>query len=658
VAEEDIIFDPLVFPCATGDANYMGSAVETIEGVRLIKERFPRCKTILGISNVSFGLPDAGREVLNSVFLYLNVKAGLDMAIVNSEKLMRYASIPEEERELADNLLHDRGDDPIAAFAAFYRTQTPKRTAVKDEDRPLEQRLADYIVEGSKDGLIEDLELARKNAEPLAIINGPLMTGMDEVGRLFNNNELIVAEVLQSAEAMKAAVSHLEQFMEKSATGRRGTIVLATVKGDVHDIGKNLVEIILSNNGYQIVNLGIKVPPQVLIDAVREHRPDLIGLSGLLVKSAQQMVATVEDFHEAGVALPVLVGGAALTRKFTEGRIAPAYRAPVLYARDAMDGLDLANRLMDPARRAVVLAERGRSATAAPESPAPAAVAVSPAAAPRWRPVEPPVPPDLKLHVVEDVGLSEIFELVNPAMLYGKHLGLRGNLENLRDRGDARAVELHREVESLKDEIIDHNLMIPKALFRFFRVWSEDDVVVLAEGSGVEAGRFAFPRQHDGDRLCLADWVAPRSAGVDDYLGAFVTTCGAGVRETAEIWKAEGRYLKSFALQALAIEAAEAYAELLHRKLRTMWGFPNDPSLTLNDEFKARYRGLRVSFGYPACPRLEDQGTLWRLLEPDRRIGVGLTDGFMMDPEASVSALVLHHPDARYFAAREAMLKA
>ncbi len=279
--EEDLIFDPLVFPCATGDASYVGSAVETIEGVRLIKARFPRAKTLLGISNVSFGLPAAGREVLNSVFLHHCVAAGLDLAIVNSEKLERYASIPEEERRLAEDLLYNRGADPVGAFAAYYRDQKKVRTPVKAESRSLEERLADYIIQGSRDGLLADLDRALSKYTPLEIVNGPLMKGMDEVGRLFNANELIVAEVLQSAEAMKAAVSHLEPHMEKADVRSRGKLLLATVKGDVHDIGKNLVEIVLGNNGYTIVNLGIKVPPSSLIAAVEEHRPDMIGLSGL-----------------------------------------------------------------------------------------------------------------------------------------------------------------------------------------------------------------------------------------------------------------------------------------------------------------------------------------------------------------------------------------
>src|SRR5881296_3401782 len=351
VAEEDIIFDALVFPVGTGDANYVGAGAQTIDGVRLIKEALPRTKTILGISNVSFGLPTAGREILNSVFLYHCVRAGLDLAIVNAEKLERYPSIPEEERRLAEDLIFWRGEDPVAAFAAHFRgkTATPKRS-----DRStlsLDERLARYIIEGSKDGLIDDLDLKLKEAKPLEIINGPLMAGMDEVGRLFNNNELIVAEVLQSAEAMKAAVAHLEPFMEKSESATKGTVVLATVKGDVHDIGKNLVEIILGNNGFRVVNLGIKVPPEDLIKAHREHRPDLIELSGLLVKSAQQMVVTAEDFRNAGVRCPVLVGGAALSAKFTAAKIAPAYGSLVCYANDAMAGLDLANKLVDASTR-------------------------------------------------------------------------------------------------------------------------------------------------------------------------------------------------------------------------------------------------------------------------------------------------------------------
>ncbi len=391
MAPEDIIFDPLVFPCATGDENYIGGAVETLEGIRLIKQALPDTRTILGISNVSFGLPAGAREVVNSVFLYYCTKAGLDLAIVNTEKLERFASIPEHERRLAENVLfqHAPKDVPadhpraelfrnvptdwrqqskeqkaainnyhIVAITEHFRTAT-KKEKVKTEDLPLDQRLANYIIEGTRDGLVEDLEKKRaEGANPLAIINGPLMEGMAEVGRLFNANELIVAEVLQSAEAMKAAVNHLEQFMEKADTAKRGKVVLATVKGDVHDIGKNLVEIILKNNGFDVVNLGIKVPPEELIKAFQAHQPDAIGLSGLLVKSAQQMVITANDLKDAGIEVPLLVGGAALSAKFTQTKIAPNYGGAVCYAKDAMTGLRLMNELMDPATRERVISEQ------------------------------------------------------------------------------------------------------------------------------------------------------------------------------------------------------------------------------------------------------------------------------------------------------------
>lgn len=356
LAGEDLIFDTLVFPVGTGDEQYIGSAKETIDGIRLIKEALPGVHTILGISNVSFGLPEAGREVLNSVFLYECTKAGLDYAIVNTEKVERYASIPAEDRRLAEELIYNTNDDTLAAFVAAFRGKKVEKKE-KISNLSLEERLASYVVEGTKEGLIPDLNEALTKSGPLEIINGPLMAGMSEVGRLFNNNELIVAEVLQSAEVMKASVGHLEQFMKKDETSVKGKIMLATVKGDVHDIGKNLVEIILSNNGYQIINLGIKVPPESIIEAFRREKADAIGLSGLLVKSAQQMVLTAQDLRTAGIDVPIMVGGAALTRKFTKTRIRPEYDGLVLYAKDAMDGLDIANRLMNPVEREKIAEE-------------------------------------------------------------------------------------------------------------------------------------------------------------------------------------------------------------------------------------------------------------------------------------------------------------
>jgi 5-methyltetrahydrofolate--homocysteine methyltransferase len=649
----DLIFDALVFPVGTGDANYIGSAVETIEGIRAIKARFPECKTILGISNVSFGLPSAGREVLNAVFLYQCTKAGLDYAIVNSEKLERYASIPEEERRLAEDLIYWRGSDPVAAFAAHFRGRT--KEAKSGVALPLDERLARCIVEGSKEGLIEDLDLKLKEAAPLAIINGPLMKGMEEVGRLFNDNQLIVAEVLQSAEAMKAAVGHLENFMEKDESSTRATLVLATVKGDVHDIGKNLVEIVLKNNGYRIINLGIKVPPEDLIAAYHQHKPDAFGLSGLLVKSAQQMVTTAEDLRAAGIDIPLFVGGAALTRKFTATRISVEYGGPTIYAKDAMDGLDLANRLFSATTREAMLDKlrveqdglRAGADAAASAAPAPAVAVAARSAVSRTVPVPPP--PDLDPHVLRRVPLAHIYPYLNLQMLLGKHLGVKGSVQRLLAEGDPKTVEINEVIEELERQSVAQGWLEASAVYRFFEARSSGDDLILY-GEKQEAARFHFPRQRDGDRLCLADYVRDVASGEPDYVAMFAVTCGAGVRERAERWKEEGEYLRSHAIQALAIEMAEALAEMLHARLRTQWGFPDPPETAMEDRLKARYRGLRVSFGYPACPNLADQRILFDLLDPPQ-IGLGLTEGFMMDPEASVSALVFHHPEAKYFKA-------
>jgi 5-methyltetrahydrofolate--homocysteine methyltransferase len=650
---EDIIFDPLVFPCATGDQNYVGSAVETIEGIRLIKEALPLAKTVLGISNVSFGLPEAGREVLNSVFLYHCTKAGLDLAIVNAEKLERYASIPEDERKLAEDLLWNRGADPVAAFAAHFRGA--KSRAKKDvSSLPLDERLANYIIEGTKDGLVPDLDRKLNEAQPLDIINGPLMKGMDEVGRLFNANELIVAEVLQSAEAMKAAVSHLERFMEKDESSTRGKVLLATVKGDVHDIGKNLVDIILSNNGYRVINLGIKVPPEALIEAAHEHAPDAIGLSGLLVKSAQQMVITATDLKQAGLGVPLLVGGAALSDRFTRTRIAPEYDGTVVYCNDAMNGLATLNRLMDPDERTRLEAELLERNHAAKQ---PTPVESHPETEHRSSRISLDVPlapvPDLDHHVAE-LDLDEVWSYVNPQMLYGRHLGFRGRFSEALEAGDVKAVELERKIEAIKQECRD-GAMHARAVWQFFEAEPDGNRVHVFEPGGiVPIETFVFPRQRKPDGLAISDLLLPARRDPQgrvlqrDHLAIFVTTAGAGIRERAEQAKHAGEYLRSYALMALALETAEGAAEWLHAKLRADWGFPDAPETPRKDLFQAHYRGKRYSFGYPACPDLEQQARLFRLLRPEE-IGVQLTEGFMMEPEASVSALVFIHPDAAYF---------
>jgi 5-methyltetrahydrofolate--homocysteine methyltransferase len=678
---EDIIIDPLVFPCATGDTNYIGGAVETIEAVRMIRQSIPHVRTVLGISNISFGLPASAREVVNSVFLYYCTKAGLDLAIVNAEKLERFASIPEHERRLAENLLFNTppagaAQEDMRIAPDDWRLQTPaqkaainqfhiaavtehfrqavKKVKAKAADLPLDERLANYIIEGTKEGLIADLDLKlAEGAAPLDIINGPLMAGMAEVGRLFNNNELIVAEVLQSAEAMKAAVNYLEGFMAKAETSTRGKIVLATVKGDVHDIGKNLVEIILSNNGYRVINLGIKVPPEKLIEAYHQHSPDVIGLSGLLVKSAQQMVITAGDLHQAKIRVPLLVGGAALSERFTINKIAPAYTEAVCYAKDAMTGLRLMNQIMDPKERERLLSDHTH--LEAPAAEQPSDIVSVPLSENRSRKVRAdlaiPAAPYLDRKVRDVPQLTEIWSYINPFMLYGRHLGYKGNFEKHLAEQNEKALELYHMMEDLKQEAA--KFMRVRAVWQFFQAERAGNSIHLFSFGGDKIlHTFRFGRQPREEGLCLSDYILDARNGTRDHVALFVVTAGAGIRERSEELKESGLYFKAHGLQALAIESAEGCAEWLHRRIREDWGFPDPPAMTMQERFTSRYRGKRYSFGYPACPNLDDQQGIWKLLRPEE-IGVQLTEGMMMEPEASVSALVFHHPDCAYFTASE-----
>ncbi|MFP3357941.1 methionine synthase [Planococcus sp. SIMBA_143] len=652
LAPEDIIFDPLVFPVGTGDEQYIGSAVETVEGIRLIKEKLPRALTILGVSNVSFGLPPVGREVLNAVYLYHCTQAGLDYAIVNTEKLERFASIPKEEVKMAEELLFETTDKNLADFTDFYRDKKKEKT---EDDIPdtVPERLAYYILEGTKEGLIPDLEKAREMYEdPLEIINGPLMEGMAEVGRLFNDNQLIVAEVLQSAGVMKAAVSYLEGFMEKKADDSgKGKVILATVKGDVHDIGKNLVDIILSNNGFKVIDIGIKVTPAALIEVIRKEQPDIVGLSGLLVKSAKQMVLTAQDFREADIDVPILVGGAALSRRFTETKIAAEYNGPVIYAKDAMQGLDLANRLQSGAGKAVLLEELGaqqekrQAQDAARAEKGAVAILEKPVKTVREdAPVY--VPNDLRRHVSKEYSVAHLYPYVNMRTLIGHHLGLRGYSDKLLQQGDARAVELHE----LATKFLQSGMLKPAGMYQFFPAQSDGDDVIIYDpkNAKTEIERFTFPRQAKAPFLCLADYLKSTASGEMDYVAFMQVTAGHGVRAEATRLKEAGRFLESHALQATALELAEGFAERIHQEIRDQWGFPDATDFSMRDRFAAKYQGQRFSFGYPACPNLEDQAKLFGLIKPED-IGVHLTEEFMMDPEASVSAIVFAHPDARYF---------
>ncbi|AZU63772.1 methionine synthase [Neobacillus mesonae] len=652
---QDLIFDPLVFPVGTGDEQYIGSAKATVDGIRLIKEQLPGVQTILGVSNVSFGLPPVGREILNSVYLYHCTQAGLDYAIVNTEKLERFASIAPEEVKLAEDLLFKTNDETLALFTDFYRGKK-KEAKTTVLNLSLEERLAYYVVEGTKEGLLPDLELAlAEYPAPLDIINGPLMNGMKEVGRLFNDNQLIVAEVLQSAEVMKASVSYLEPYMEKGdVSASKGKVLLATVKGDVHDIGKNLVDIILSNNGYDVHDLGIKVSPADLIKAIREEKPDMIGLSGLLVKSAQQMVLTAQDMKEAGISLPILVGGAALSRKFTDTKIAKDYDGLVLYAKDAMTGLSLANQLQTPGEQEKLFAEKQEKLAKA-SVPVDLPARPSGSVAVKTKPsvstdVQVFVPKDTKRHVIKSYSLSHIEPYINMQMLLGHHLGVKGKISRLLAEKDEKAWKVKNMVDQLIADAIANNWITPRALYQFFPAQSDGNKIYIydPQNHSKVIETFDFPRQDSAPHLCLADFLKSVDSGVMDYVGFFNVTCGRGIREVAEQLKAEGRFLESHALMSLALESAEGLAEFIHRQMRDRWGFPDPLEFTMQERFAAKYQGQRFSFGYPACPELEDQKKLFGLIHPEE-IGVQLTEGCMMEPEASVSAIVFAHPEARYF---------
>ncbi len=654
---EDIWWDTLVFPCATGDRQYLGAAGLTLAGLTLLKNEFPGTRTLLGVSNVSFGLPPAGREVLNAVFLYRATKAGLDAAIVNTQKLARFAQIPEKERRLAEDLLDiqpdeaSAGEKAVAIFTEHFRGRKARVTT--DHDRAgldVAERLSRAIVEGNKTHVEEDLKEALDDdrwPRALDIINGPLMAGMAEVGRLFNANQLIVAEVLQSAEVMKAAVWVLEPEMEKGESSSRGKVLLATVKGDVHDIGKNLVSIVLSNNGFEILDLGIRVANEQLVQGAHDFRPDVIGLSGLLVKSAHQMILTAEDLKAAGISTPLLVGGAALTRRFTHRRIAEAYDGLCTYGRDAMDALSLVDRLTHPEKRVQLEGEiresvhKDRQHQEAPKKKLPK---TSNARMPSVinRDIKIPHPPDLVRHIA-DIDLDEIWTLLNPQMLFGKHLGLKGSVRRLDRQNDPKLAMLRSVVQEVQAHA-RRGAMTVRAVWRFFPARAAgDDLILFDPDTRDVVARWAMPRQIDTPGFCISDYVLD-----DDHVALFVTTAGEGIRAQVAELTGAGEYLKSHVLASLAVETAEAAAEWLHRKLRAQWGFPDSGETTPSDCFSGRYRGKRFSFGYPACPDLSGQRQLFDALAPEE-IGVELTEGDMMDPEASVSAIVFHHPDARYF---------
>lgn len=677
--EEDILVDALTFTLGTGQEESRRDGLATIEGIREIKRRRPAVQTVLGLSNISFGLKPAARVVLNSVFLAECVKAGLDAAIVHASKILPMSRIPDEQREVALDLVYDRrrdGYDPLTRFLELFEgvdsgSSGPSR-AEELAALPLSERLERRIIDGERNGLTDDLDAALAARPPLEIINDTLLAGMKVVGDLFGSGEMQLPFVLQSAEVMKAAVAHLEPYMEKADARGKGTIVLATVKGDVHDIGKNLVDIILSNNGYTVVNLGIKQPVAAILDAAAEHDADAIGMSGLLVKSTVVMKENLQEMNARGVAVrwPVLLGGAALTRAYVEQDLAEVYTGDVRYARDAFEGLRLMDAVMavgrgqaplpaeDPKARERrerrertrrILAARAAGTGAPPEAPARSDVATD-------NPV--PAPPFWGTRVVKGIPLADYAAFLDERATFMGQWGLRG-VRGGRGPSYEELVESEGRprLRMWLDRIQAERVLEAAVVYGYFPCASKGDDLIVLSPDGSERCRFAFPRQRRDRRLCLADFFRPEESGEIDVVAFHVVTMGRRISEVTASLFGSNAYRDYLELHGLSVQLTEALAEYWHKRVRSELVLPGgvpagaEDAGELDEVFRQGYRGSRYSFGYPACPDLEQQALVAELLRPER-IGVTLSEEFQLVPEQSTSALIAHHPEAKYFAAR------
>jgi len=656
---EDLIYDDLTFTLATGDEEWVASAVETIEGIRLIKRELPGVYTSLGVSNVSFGLSTEARAVLNSVFLHHCVEAGLDMAIVNPAHVQPYAEIPESERKLADDLIFNRRPDALQHFIEhFAESREPKAESQQKEDPTAgmtpEQKVHWMVVHRKKEGIEAALDAAGVREQPVKVLNEVLLPAMKEVGDKFGSGELILPFVLQSAEVMKKAVKHLEQFLERAEGYTKGKVVLATVYGDVHDIGKSLVNTILSNNGYTVYDLGKQVPVNTIVEKAVEVGADAIGLSALLVSTSKQMPLCVQELDRRGLKFPVLIGGAAINRRF--GRRAMfvdgerAYEPGVFYCKDAFEGLETMDRLqnaelrsafvdklIEDARKDVFLRTQvGKDIAAGSDSGERSAVSTDHAV---------PAAPFLGISVLRDIPLGEVFDVLDLDELYRLQWGGRGSgAEYEKTVKETFEPALKR----LKEQALREGWLRPQAIYGFFPAHSRgNDVVVyepdayVKDGSLKELATFHFPRQEGRERLCLADYFRAQDASEVDVVGFQVVTVGDEASRRFEELQAAGEYSEAYYLHGIAVETAEAVAEWLHRKLRHDLGIPPG-------------RGKRYSWGYGACPDLEDHGTLFRILPAEKELGMQLTSAYQLVPEQSTAAIIVHHPEAKYYAVRTA----
>jgi 5-methyltetrahydrofolate--homocysteine methyltransferase len=660
---EALVFDTLTFTLATGDAEFSNSAIETIEGIRLIKRQLPGVLTSLGVSNVSFGLSPAARPVLNSVMLYHCVQAGLDMAIVNPAHITPYAEIPDEERQLTEDLIFNRHPDALPRFIEYFEqagrsaSEGTSRADPTDSMTP-QQRLHWRILHRHKEGVETDIdEILNSNGKvsrhetAVGILNHVLLPAMKEVGDRFGAGELILPFVLQSAEVMKKAVSHLEQFLERKEGTSKGLVVLATVYGDVHDIGKNLVKTILSNNGYSVIDLGKQVPAEKIISTAVEAKADAIGLSALLVNTSKQMPLIVNELQRRGLNFPVLVGGAAINRRFgwrilyTEGG-AP-YQPGVFYCKDAFEGLAVMDELSEPGARGALLerlhsqAERemGRTApartkTAAARSDVPPAPLI-------------PRPPAWGARLVRQMPLELVFKSLSKNELFRLSWGAKNSHGEEWERLQA---VFEARLERMQRQALRSGWLKPQATYGYWPAQADGDDLVLFDpdslpsGKPVELSRFTFPRQPSGEHLCLADYFTSLGAGQMDVVALQVVTIGQEATERFDQLQASGDYSEAYFTHGLAVQTAEATAEYLHRHILRELGLPGD-------------QGKRYSWGYPAIPELEDHRKVFELLPAESALGMSLTAAFQLVPEQSTAAIIVHHPQAKYYSIGESRVE-
>jgi 5-methyltetrahydrofolate--homocysteine methyltransferase len=669
----DLLFDPLVLPISTGMESDRRSALETIEGVRAISRRFPECQTTVGLSNVSFGLKPAARVVLNSVFLHELQEAGLTSAILHFSKILPKNRIPAEQWDAALDLIYDRrreGYDPLSAFIELFKdAEASAGTKKETKQLTVEERLRAHIIDGEKEGLSDTLQEALRKYSPLDIINDHLLDGMKTVGDLFGSGQMQLPFVLQSAEVMKMAVSQLEPLMEKTSGKSKGKIVLATVKGDVHDIGKNLVDIILTNNGYTVINLGIKQPIADIVKAWREHQADAIGMSGLLVKSVNVMEENLKELNALGITAPVVLGGAALTRHYCESHLRATYRGPCIYGKDAFDGLRVMDHITS-GRTDVLLKEaeeRQAKRTAAEEqinktrierlaaANQPAGTGAPPGAKPKVRSdvstaVPIPAAPFFGSRVVTDLDLEDIYPFINPVALFRGQWQVKKGAKSDAEYEAFIEDEIVPVFESLKKKCRDEGILKPAVVYGYFPCNADGDDLVIwdPQQKDRELERLTFPRQGDKRRLCISDFFRPVESGEVDVIGLHCVTMGPRASEAAKRLFEANKYTDYLYLHGLGVETAEALAEYWHKRMRQELGIANEDSPRIKELFTQHYRGSRYSFGYPACPDMSMQQNLFRLLQPER-IGCTLTENFQIDPEQSTSAIIVHHPEAKYF---------